>query len=183
MEKDSEEKQEKKTEKKTEKKEVKSQGGRAFFGWGSFLLLVALIIIVLIVFQVPYTSTNVIKENVLVEKCAPEAMPFVSNFRMGLNYEGAQNVYSSEGKALYRYSELNNYIYSNIRNLGEEKGIYCLDVQAYLIDDFDFSEGEDSLVLFNSLLEEESDSIGEIDNWNSGRIVLSQYALKMQLGL
>ena len=169
MEKEQEEKPEKKQEKKQDKKETKVQSGKAFFGWGSFILLFALIIIVLIVFQVPYITTNAIVENVPVEKCVQEDIPSISSFKIGSTYGSASKIYSSDGEALYKYSELKNYIYANIRNVGEEKGIYCVNIEAYLIPGFDFNDDENTLTLFQSLLAEDSAKIQTLENWNSER--------------
>lgn len=163
------EKEEKETEKKQEKKEVKkpekNNGKRNFFQIGSFLLLIVLIIVVLIVFQVPYTTTNAVIENVPVEKCTERDIPFVSNFRTGLTYGDGLKIYSSEGSALYKYSELKSYVYVNIRNTGDEKGIYCIDADAYLISDF--TNDDNSLSSFQNLIALDSERIELLDNAGS----------------
>jgi hypothetical protein len=159
------ERKEGRKEKREEKKEVKRRG--RFFEVVSLILIIAVIILLLIVVQVPYITTDTISEKVPVENCTQIAIPFASNFRTGLNYDNALKIYSSDGEALYRYSELKGYLFANIRNIGEDKGVYCLNARAYLIENFD--NGEDSLALFQSLVSEDSAKVQEIDNWNSNR--------------
>ncbi|MCX6750497.1 MAG: hypothetical protein NTZ83_03495 [Candidatus Pacearchaeota archaeon] len=166
MKKGEEEMKENIQEEKQEKKEGKRRG-RTFFEVGSFLLLIVLIILILIVVQVPYTTTNAVKETVPVEKCVQKDIPFVSTFKMGLNYDAASKIYSSDGEALYRYSELKNYLYATIRNTGEEKGVYCINAQAYMIENF--TNEEDSLALFQNLILLNSNKTQKLDNWNSDR--------------
>ncbi|MGY4884169.1 MAG: hypothetical protein ACP5NZ_01165 [Nanobdellota archaeon] len=161
-----------KGEKVHESKEIKIKRGKSFFEVGSFILLIVLIIIVLIVIQVPYTTTNAIKENVSTETCVEKDLSFAANFRTGsLDYTKASPIYSSEGQALYRYSDLKGYLYTSIRNIGDNGGIYCLDADAYLISDFDFTNGKESFDEFQRLLAEDSDMIKEIEDWNSSRYV------------
>lgn len=150
-----------------EESQVKRKGGRTFLEVGSFILLIALIIIVLIVIQVPYTTTNAVKEKVPVETCISVDIPFVSNFKTGVRYDIASDIYSAGGQALYRYSELKGYLYANIRNTGEEKGIYCLNAQAYLIENF--TNDKNSLASFQNLIEMDSEKIQKLEDWSSNR--------------
>lgn len=163
MEEEGEKKQEKREVKKTQKK----KNGRSFFQVGSFILLLVLIIIILIVVQVPYTTTNAIVETVPVEKCTQGDMPFVANFRTGLTYDSASNVYSLNGEALYKYSKLKQYVYANVRNMGQENGIYCINTQAYLVSDFDFNNNEETLLSFQNLISEDSEGVELLDNSDS----------------
>jgi hypothetical protein len=147
-----------------EKKEKVKGKGITFLQVLSLLLIIVLIVIVLIVIQVPYTTTNAVSENVPIENCTPVAIPFVSNFRTGFSYDTSSKIYSSAGQAIYRYSDLNTYTYINIMNSGEESGIYCLNAQAYSIDNF--NSNQDSLAVFQNLLSSGSDTIKQIDNWS-----------------
>lgn len=153
-----------KSEKRGKEKHKENPKSRRFFEIGSFLLLVALVVIILIVVQVPYITTDAIVETVPVEKCSLEDVPFVANFKTGLNYDAAMKIYSSEGEALYRYSELKTYLYANIRNTGEEKGIYCINVKPYLISYFEFEDEEDALASFRELLSEDSERLQKLSN-------------------
>jgi hypothetical protein len=148
------EKEEKEKVKEKNKENVKEEKEKSIWSLQaiSLLLLIILIALVLIVIQVPYTTTNAIKENVSVENCEDIEIPFVANFRTGLKYAGASNVESSEGVALYRYSDLGPYMFANIRNIGEDRGVYCLKVDAYFIKNFE--EGENALDSFNEIAED-----------------------------
>jgi hypothetical protein len=151
-------------EKGEEVKKVRS-GGSKSLQVISLILIIVLMVLLLVVVQVPYTTTNAVSENVPVENCTQVDMPFVSNFRTGLIYDSAAEIYSSKGEALYRYSELRSYVYADIMNTGEEKGVYCLNAQAYLINNF--NNNADSLDSFQTMLSQNSDQIQKIDNWNS----------------
>lgn len=148
------EKEEKEKVKEKNKESVKEEKKKSIWNLQaiSLLLLIVLIALVLIIIQVPYTTTNVVKEKVPVENCEDVEIPFAANFRTGLKYAGASNVESSEGVALYRYSDLGPYMFANIRNTGEEKGVYCLNVNAYFIKDFE--EGNNALDSFNQIVED-----------------------------
>jgi hypothetical protein len=161
------EKVEKEQEDKKEKKEGKRVSGKRGIQIVSLILILVLMAIVLIVVQVPYITTDVISEKVPVEKCTQTDIPFASNFKTGLNYDTASKIYSSDGQALYRYSKLKGYLYANIRNTGEEKGIYCINAEAYLIENF--TNDENSLASFQNLIAQDSDRVEIIDNWNSNR--------------
>lgn len=158
MEKEPEKKEAKKVEKVQKMEKKKSPN---FFQVGSFILLLVLIIVVLIVFQVPYTTTNAVSENVPVEKCTQTDIPFAANFRTGLEYNGAVKIPSSDGSAIYRYSELKSYVFANIRNTGDAKGVYCINADPYLITNF--TNDEDSLTLFESLIASDSDTVLLLD--------------------
>lgn len=147
-----------------ESKTVKGKG-ITFLQVLSLILILALIWIVLIVVQVPYTATNAVKEMVPTEKCVLKDMPFVSNFKTGFKYDTALKIYSSEGKALYKYSDLKEYIYANIRNTAKEEGIYCLNAQAYIIENF--TNKDDSLALFENSILLNSNETQILDNWNN----------------
>jgi hypothetical protein len=151
-----------------EEKEVKKErgrgGGRTFLQVIILILVIALIWLMLIVIQVPYITTNAVKEMVPMENCTHVDIPFAANFRTGLNYDGATEIYSSNGQALYRYSELQPYLFANIINTGEDKGVYCLNAQAYLIKDF--TNQASSLSQFQNMIAENSDQIQQIDNWS-----------------
>jgi len=148
------EKEEKEKVKEKNKENVKEEKKKSIWNLQaiSLLLLIVLIALVLIIIQVPYTTTNAVKENVSVENCDDVEIPFAANFRTGLKYAGASNIESSEGVALYRYSDLGPYMFANIRNTGEEKGVYCLNVNAYFIKDFE--EGNNALDSFNQIVED-----------------------------
>ena len=148
------EKEEKEKVKEKNKENVKEEKKKSIWSLQaiSLLLLIILIALVLIIIQVPYTTTNAIKENVSVENCEDVEIPFAANFRTGLKYAGASNVESSEGVALYRYSDLGPYMFANIRNIGEDRGIYCLNIHAYFIQDFE--EGNNALDSFNQIVED-----------------------------
>jgi hypothetical protein len=158
-------KEEMKEEKKANKTERRR--GRRFFDFLLLILIVIIIIILLIVIQVPYTTTNAITQKVPVENCTLVDIPFVSVFKTGFTYDAASNIYSSDEQALYRYSDFKGYLYATIRNMGDEKGVYCLDAQAYRITGF--TNDENSLASFQNLLAEESDQVQKIDNWASTR--------------
>lgn len=161
------EKEEKEKGKEKNKESVKEEKKKSIWSLQaiSLLLLIVLIALVLIIIQVPYTTTNVIKEVVPTEKCVEQTIPFAANFRTGLKYSSASSVESSEGVVLYKYSELGPYMFANIRNTGEDKGVYCLNVEAYFIEDF--NEKENALDSFNEL-SMESESVQELkDELNS----------------
>jgi hypothetical protein len=150
---------------KGEKENMKESGkGGTFLQVLSLILIIVLIVLMLIVVQVPYTTTNAVKETVPVEKCMQVDIPFISNFRTGLTYDTSSKIYSSEGQALYRYSELKTYLFANIRNMGEEKGAYCLNAQAYLIENF--TNNGDSLALFQNLISSNSNKVQTLENWS-----------------
>lgn len=151
-------------EKSKEKTKEKSRSGLQI---ASFILILVLIALVLIVVQVPYITTDTVSEKVPVEKCSESEIPFTSTFKTGLYYDGASKVYSSYGSALYKYSELKTYLYSYIRNMGDEKGVYCINAEPYLITDFKFTNDQDSFDSFQELLLEESESIQKLDNESS----------------
>lgn len=157
-----------KVEKSEEKKEVKKvrSGGRGIQVI-SLILIIVLMVLLLIIVQVPYTTTNAISETVPVENCTHVDIPFISNFRTGLTYDTASKIYSSDGEALYRYSALKGYLYADMINTGEVKGVYCLNAQAYLIENF--NNNQDSLSLFQNMLSQNSSQIQKIDNWSSNR--------------
>jgi len=50
-------------------------------------------------------------------------------------------------------------------NVGDEKGIYCINAQAYVINNF--NNNENSLDLFQTLVSENSGRVQKIDNWSS----------------
>jgi len=131
------------------------------------LLLIVIIALILIVVQVPYTTTNAIKEQISEKKCSKEDIPFIANFRTGFKYKTAVNVPSSEGLALYKYSDLDSFIYANIRNTGKESGIYCINAAAYLIEGFE--DDENALTSFQKLILADSDQVQELQNWASAR--------------
>ncbi len=118
----------------------------------SILLLIVLIALVLIIIQVPYTSTNAVKEIVQVEKCKNFQIPFYSVFKTGLKYSTSLGVDSSEGVALAKYTELGPYVFANIRNVGDSKGDYCLDIEAYYIEKF--NPGKNKIDSFNEIVDD-----------------------------
>lgn len=135
----------------------------------TILLLIALISIVLIIIQVPYTTTNVVKETVPVEKCENIEIPFSANFRTGFKYSDALSINSLEGVAIYKYSKLETYSFVNIRNTGDERGRYCLNIEAYYIEDFD--EGKDALKSFNNIVDD-SDLVEKLENAISTKYIV-----------
>lgn len=148
-----------------EEKEVKRNGGRGIQVI-SLILILVLIVLLLIVVQVPYTTTNAVKETVPFENCTQADVPYVSVFRTGFNYDTSQKIYSFNGQAIYRYSDLNTYLYANIKNMGKEGGIYCLNAQAYLVNNLE--NNGDSLSLFQDMIARSSDKAQLIENWSSG---------------
>lgn len=162
------EKEEKEKVKESKKENSKEEKKKSIWNLQaiSLLLLIVLIALVLIIIQVPYTTTNVVKEKVPTENCEDVEIPFAANFRTGLKYTGASNVESSEGFALYRYSDLGPYMFANIRNTGEDKGAYCLNVNAYFIKDFE--EGNNALDSFNEIVED-SELVQELTDELSAR--------------
>lgn len=163
------EKEEKEKVKEKSKENSKEEKKKSVWSFQaiSILLLIVIIALILIVVQVPYTTTNVIKEQTSEEKCVQENIPFAANFRTGLKYETAVNVPSSEGSVLYKYSDLKSFLYANIRNTGEERGIYCINAAAYLIEGFE--EGENSLASFQELILADSENVQELQDWASTR--------------
>lgn len=163
MEKGEKEEKGEKTERSVKSNRVeKKYEGKTFLQVISIILIVLVIAILLIVVQVPYITTNVVNEKVPVENCSQGKIPFIASFRSGLKYDGAPKFTSSEGVSLRGYTELKPNVYVNIRNMGDEKGIYCVKVDTYYVNSF--RDEPDKLETFQNLLSEGSERIKQLEN-------------------
>jgi hypothetical protein len=149
---------------KSEVKEVKKGKGRSGIAIVSLILALVLIALLIVVARFPFVSTNAVKEMVPFENCTQVDIPYASNYRTGLNYDGATDIASYSGEALYRYTDLQTYLFANIRNTGNEEGVYCLNAQAYVINGI---RNENNLLnQFQNMIAENSDQIQQLDNWS-----------------